>query len=569
MAESIGRHVERLAEAHGVSGYTSFPDGTVVYAAYRDGEYELCTQDGQLTDTKGDVTSPQWLTGRESILALRDRDGNEQHDLIEVNPDTGESTPILDDEFLNFKPHQNPVDTNQVAFLSNRDRSLDLYIIDIEAETIEKQSDTDETVMGYAWSPSGESLVYQTGLVEGSSLHLVDITAGTDEALIDEPDSEQSLSYMGDGHNAWSEDGIVFTTNHETGYRELAVADRSGEYDLRLTTERDKYDPHWTDDGDIVFLESQGGSHVLCRLTDDGVTTIEEIGLNMDIQSTVDSVWYIHQSPDTAGTLKRDGEPIVEEGAVDIPTVMPREVTYESFDGQTIAARLYTPDEEPVAGIVKPHGGPPSQHFTRLDLITQTLVQAGFEVLAPDFRGSTGYGRGFRKASDGDLGGDDLQDVVAGAEYLRERGHAQIGITGASYGGYMTLMGIGATDAFDAGASVCGIVNWNTTYEKGRQYLGDYLIRKLGGLPDENPDLYEDRSPITYVDEMSDPLLIVQGANDPRVVQEEADQLVSSLCERDVPHEYLLFEDEGHSVTRTENRVEYAKRVVGFFEEQL
>jgi dipeptidyl aminopeptidase/acylaminoacyl peptidase len=192
-------------------------------------------------------------------------------------------------------------------------------------------------------------------------------------------------------------------------------------------------------------------------------------------------------------------------------------------------------------------------------------VHAGFEVLAPDFRGSLGYGRSFRTASDADLGGDDLTDVVAGASYLRDRGREQVGLLGASYGGYMALMGVGATDAFDMGASVCGVVNWETTVEDARQYLGDVLMRKLEGTPEEKPSLYEERSPITYTDDIEVPLLIVQGANDPRVPQSEAEQLVASLTERDIDHEYLLFEDEGHGVEKTENRVEYITRTVEFF----
>jgi len=251
-----------------------------------------------------------------------------------------------------------------------------------------------------------------------------------------------------------------------------------------------------------------------------------------------------------------------------VRTVAPDEITYESFDGQAIAARLDSPAGEPLCGNLNAHGGPEAQHYNRLDMVTQTLVHAGFEVLAPDFRGGLGYGRDFRKASDGDLGGDDLTDATAAAGYLRSRGRTQVGVLGGSYGGYMALMGAGATDAFDMGASVCGVVNWETTVEDARQYLGDVLMRKLDGTPEEKPELYETRSPITYTDDIDVPLLVVQGANDPRVPQSEAEQLVSSLTDRDIDHEYLLFEDEGHGVERTENRVEYVGRTVEFFSEQ-
>jgi dipeptidyl aminopeptidase/acylaminoacyl peptidase len=564
-AESIAQYLDRLAEAHGVAGHTTAPDGTVVYAGYDDGTYDLYTADDRLTDADGDITFPRWLRGRETILAYRDERGTEQFDLLEVDPDAGSITPVLEDRFLNFKARQHPTDPDTVAFVSNRDRSLDLYTIDLDDGTITPRSVADESVMGYAWSPDGDRLVYQAGMLDDSTLRVVDLRTERDDGFVAEPESEQSFAFTDDGESAWSEAGVVFTTNHETGYRELAVADADGEYDLRYVNNRDKYDPRWTDDGDIVFFESRGGDRRLCRLSDGEVTTVERTGMNTDVTCRDGTVYYTHRSSATAGDLRRDGEPVIAEGSVDVRTVAPEEITYESFDGTEIAARLYRPAGDPVGGVVNAHGGPEAQHYNRLDLATQALVHAGFEVLAPDFRGSLGYGRAFRTESDEDLGGDDLTDLVAGAGYLRDRGREQVGIFGASYGGYMTLMGVGATDAFDMGASVCGVVDWETTVENARAYLGDEVVRKLGGSPDEKPERYEARSPITYVDGIDVPLLVVHGANDPRVPRSEAEQLVASLEERDVDYEYLLFEDEGHGVERTENRVAYMTRMIEFF----
>lgn len=569
MLEGTTDYVERIADAHGVSGYAHSPSGTLVYAGYRDGGYELCTGDEQLTNVDGDLTSPEWLDGRGTILALRDEAGNEQYDVVEVDPDTGALSPVLDDMFLNHQPRQNPGSSDEIAVVSNRDRSLDLYTVDLDTGAITRRSRTDETVMGYAWGPEGDRLVYQAGLIEGSSLRVVDCSSGTDEILVDEPNSEQSLAYTDGGHGAWSSRGIAFTTNSETGYRELAVADGTGEYELLFENGHDKYDPRWTDDGDVVFVESRGGNRAVRVYDGDGVSTIEEGGLNSSLNPRNGAIYYTHQSAATAGDVYRDGEPVVEEGVTGAETVEPREVTYRSFDDRDVSARLYTPDEAPVGAVVQVHGGPPAQHFDTLDPLTQSLVEAGFEVLAPDYRGSIGYGRDFRKASDADLGGDDLEDVRYGARYLRQRGHDCVGVVGTSYGGYLTLMAVGATDAFDIGASVCGVVNWETTVENGRQYLGDYVVRKLGGTPDENPSLYVERSPITYVEDVVVPLFVVQGANDPRVPQSEAEQLVSSLRDREVPHEYLLFHDEGHGIVVTENRVEYVSRTVEFFEDQV
>jgi len=564
-ADGIVDYSRRLADAHGVSGYTRTSDGELVYAAYNDGEYDLHTVDGRLSHVDGDVTNPEWLRGRATLLAYRDEGGSERYDLLEVDPESGTTTPVLDDQFLNFRARQRPGYPNQVSFVSNRDRSLDLYTLDLDDGTVTRHSGADRQVMGYTWSPDGDRLVYQAGTFENSTLRVVDFRTERDDVFVDEPDSEQSFAFTDDGYGAWSEEGVVFTTNHATGYRELAVAGPDGEYELRYVNNRDKYDPQWTADGDIVFVESRGGDRTLCSLSGGEVTTLERTGMNTDVKFLDGAVYYKHWSPASAGEVRREGTAVVDEGRVDVGTVAPEESSYESFDGTEIAARLYRPAGDPVGGVVKAHGGPEAQHYNRLDIPTQALVHAGFEVLAPDFRGSLGYGRAFRKASDADLGGDDLTDVVAAASHLRDRGREQVGILGASYGGYMALLGVGATDAFDLGASVCGVVNWETAVENARDYLGEVLTRKLDGTPDEKPDLYEERSPITYVDEIDVPLLVVQGANDPRVPQSEAEQLVSSLEERGVDHEYLLFGDEGHGVVGTENRVEYITRTVEFF----
>lgn len=126
-------------------------------------------------------------------------------------------------------------------------------------------------------------------------------------------------------------------------------------------------------------------------------------------------------------------------------------------------------------------------------------------------------------------------------------------------------MAVATTDAFDAGASAVGIVNWETAIENTRGYLGELLTMLMGGTSDEVPEVYDERSPITYVDNIDVPLLIVQGGNDPRVPQNEADQLVSSLTERGIPHEYVLFEDGGHAVVKTENKAEYLSRSISLF----
>lgn len=581
-ATTIQEYAEAIAETHGASGYTVTPSGELVYSAHKDGSRELVCNGSQLTSTDGSINSPQWLDGRDTIIAIRSGGGTEQFDLVEVSPEDGIVTSITDDHHRNWVPRQSPADPDRIAFISSRDRSLDIYTIRLNPDGLgvtrdalepTRWSETDEPIVGYDWNPSGDQIVYQAWLTEATALHVATETdAGP---VFDIPDSEQAVttarfSSRTGGFDAWTEHGIVFTTNHETGFREIAVGRPDGSYEMRYTNERDKFEPGWTPEGGITFIESRPGADALRRVTpDETVETVEETGNNWPPVYADGALYYSHHDASTAGSIHCGGERVVDDGRPQVQTVEPTVVTYDSFDGLSVSALRYEPDCEPRGAIIQAHGGPEFKQVNNLNMTAQTLTHAGFEVLAPDVRGSTGHGREFRKLSDGDLGGDDLRDYVAGAEFLRDQGHQAVGIQGKSYGGYIALQGIATTDAFDAAASTCGIVNWETHVENCAGYLQETMQRKLGGSQSEIPEFYAERSPLTHVSNITDPLLVVQGANDPRVPASEAEQIVNSLKDHEIPHEYLLFEDEGHGVVKTANKMEYADRLTTFFESHL
>ena len=172
-------------------------------------------------------------------------------------------------------------------------------------------------------------------------------------------------------------------------------------------------------------------------------------------------------------------------------------------------------------------------------------MNAGYAVLAPNPRGSTGYAKPWREANRGDWGGRDLEDVAKGAEWLEQQHLAdgrRIGAYGGSYGGYLTLMSLALRpDRFAAGVSVVGVVSWKTMFETTRGDLREYLLRELGD-PTKDAERYRDRSPITHAAKIRAPLLILQGANDPRVPRAEAEQVVKALRETGKMHEYHVYE---------------------------
>jgi len=265
-------------------------------------------------------------------------------------------------------------------------------------------------------------------------------------------------------------------------------------------------------------------------------------------------------------------------GKID-PTVLvePAHVRYPSVDGRLVPALLYMPHAEAVQGgtpgaVLYVHGGPTGQHLRWWDPTPQLLANRGLVVLAPNVRGSTGYGREWQELNRRDWGGGDLADVMAGVDWLaRERiaDPKRIGITGGSYGGYMTLYALARhPDRFAAGVSSVGIVSWKTLFDTTRGDLREYLIRELGDAATD-PQLYLDRSPITHAKNIRAALLVLQGANDPRVPRTEALQIVAALEANGAPHHYHEYPDEGHGFSKIENRIDSLRRTVDWLTQYL
>jgi dipeptidyl aminopeptidase/acylaminoacyl peptidase len=253
-------------------------------------------------------------------------------------------------------------------------------------------------------------------------------------------------------------------------------------------------------------------------------------------------------------------------------------VRYPGADGDEVPALLFFPYAEALRGetlppaIINIHGGPTAQHHREWNVATQLFVNAGYVVLAPNVRGSTGYGKKWREANRRDWGGKDLEDIARGAAWLGEEGFAdgkRIGVYGASYGGYLTLMSLALRpDRFAAGVSVVGVVSWTTMHETTRGDLREYLLRELGD-PAKDTTLFRERSPLTHASKIRAPLLILQGENDPRVPRSEAEQVVKALESGGKVHEYHVYEGEGHGFRVTANRIDSLRRALDWFDRHL
>jgi dipeptidyl aminopeptidase/acylaminoacyl peptidase len=251
-------------------------------------------------------------------------------------------------------------------------------------------------------------------------------------------------------------------------------------------------------------------------------------------------------------------------------------VAYRSSDGTPISGILTMPFNLKRDGsnpaIVIPHGGPTGQSQDSFSRLATMFASRGYLVLQPNFRGSTGYGKAFQDANIKDLGGGDLEDVVAGAKFLVETGYVhpkRIGITGGSYGGFMTLMALGKRpDVFAAGVNQYGIINWYSMWENAVGGLREYQ-RALVGDPVADKAAYDAQSPMTYAKNIRAPLLNLQGENDARVPKGQTDEVVKLIKAQGGVVDAVYYPAEGHGFTKIENQEDARRRTLEWFEKYL
>jgi dipeptidyl aminopeptidase/acylaminoacyl peptidase len=259
-----------------------------------------------------------------------------------------------------------------------------------------------------------------------------------------------------------------------------------------------------------------------------------------------------------------------------IPLPPSQIVHYKSFDGKIISALLWVPfnlkRDESNAAVVLPHGGPTGQMVDYWNTDVAALASRGYICVAPNPRGSTGYGLDFQKANFQDLGGGDLKDEIAGVEFLKATGYVdpkKIGIYGGSYGGFMTLMAVGKTpEIWAAAVELYGIINWSTMLKSSDPSLNEYLKALLGD-PEQNRKIYDEDSPITYIRSEKAPLLVLQGDNDPRVPKEEAQQVVDILKKEGRVVDVHYYPNEGHGFVKRENQIDAIRRTIAWFDQYL
>ena len=256
-----------------------------------------------------------------------------------------------------------------------------------------------------------------------------------------------------------------------------------------------------------------------------------------------------------------------------------RVIRYKSFDGMEIPAILYQPHgasaQAKVPAIVRVHGGPGGQARMPYSAGVQYLVNHGYAVLDVNNRGSSGYGKTFYKADDQKHGREPLWDCVEAKKYLQTLEYVdgkKIGIMGGSYGGYMVLAALAfKPEEFNAGVDIFGVANWVRTLQSIPPYWESErksLYAEIGD-PNTQLDMLKEISPLFHADKITKPLLVLQGANDPRVIKVESDEIVDAIKKKKGVVEYVVFDNEGHGFTKKANEIRGNKAILDFLDKYL
>ena len=254
-------------------------------------------------------------------------------------------------------------------------------------------------------------------------------------------------------------------------------------------------------------------------------------------------------------------------------------IRYKSFDGVDIPSILYKPKQasaqHKVPALVLVHGGPGGQTRVGYSALTQYLVNHGYVVLGANNRGSSGYGKSFFAADDAKHGREPLWDIVESKKYLASLGYVdekKIGIVGGSYGGYMVLAALAfKPEEFAVGVDLFGVSNWVRTLQSIPPYWESFRKSLYKELGDPSKDLENLRaiSPLFHADKIVKPLIVLQGANDPRVIKPESDEIVDNIKKRNGIVEYVLFDNEGHGFTKKANEIRAYKSILDFLDRYL
>ncbi len=591
--------------SYGLAGrYTWSPDNrellitsdeTGIYNAYA-----LAVADGAkraLTASTTDSTfAVSWFPNDGRVLFTADQGGNEL-DHLYVRETSGETRDLTPGENLKAEFAGWTADGRFFFVLTNeRDpRAFDLYRYSAADYARELVFENDEAFLVAAVSPDGRT----------AALLKPRTSADSDIFLLalDTPDAEPELVTQHEGNinygvHEFTRDSaqLVYSTDEHGEFAQAWTYDLgSGEKAPLVSADWDVMFVTFSDSGRYRVSATNADASTVVRIVDTGTGKAIDldalppgdvaqvrfagdegrIALTLSSSTSPSDVYTVDLATGESKRLTSALNPKIDENDL----VASEVVRYPSFDGLEVPSILYRPRgasaEHKVPALVWVHGGPGGQTRTGYSATLQHLVNHGYAILAANNRGSSGYGKTFFHMDDRKHGEVDLEDIVYGKRYLASLDWVdpgRIGIIGGSYGGYMVGAALAfEPDVFDVGIDIFGVMNWERTlksippwWESFKEALYDEM-----GDPATDSERHRRISPLFHAGNIKVPLLVVQGANDPRVLPAESDEIVAAVRANGVPVEYVLFPDEGHGFTKRENRISASEAFVSFLDEHL
>ncbi len=565
-----------------------------VYVVPTDGS----TPPTRLTDTLDDTLVVSWTPDSRAVLVEQDKDGNERAQLFRVELDRPlEMRPLTEFE-PNYYLRGGELHPNGrwLVYGANVDVTTGeeiepTWMVRHDLETGERVVLARPEKGGWTrpqLSPAGDQVLYTRLDLHpaGRQIWLVDIEGRQDREILNF--GPQVKTYA-----RWFPDGQQVLVLAETAtHRRLGVWRPDGELRWLLDDPTRNIEAAYVPLGSdrIVVLEVQGArTHASWLDPETGaeahlpdlpgdlaplasVGEGEWVGIFASSRQPADIVRFLRAEPDPERfvSLSRVWERTVLQPD---DLTQAEDFRWQSVDGLEIQGWLYRPQGRARGTIVYVHGGPTAHSEDAVNNQVQLFARHGFNVLTPNYRGSTGFGQVFREAIKEDgWGGREQEDIRAGIEALIAAGIAapgKVGITGTSYGGYSAWVAITRfpPELVAASAPICGMTDLVVDYESTRPDLRPYSAEMMGGRPDQVPERYRERSPIYFVDQIQGQLLIVQGLQDPNVTPENVRVVTRALQAARVEYQLLAFEDEGHGISKPRNQKTLYLRLLQFFEE--
>jgi dipeptidyl aminopeptidase/acylaminoacyl peptidase len=560
--------------------------------------YELDLATGSRTAvTEGDDTTfaVAYMPDDERILFSRDQEGNENNHLYLRDPD-GTVTDLTEGEETKeqFVGFSNDL-SNFFTINNGRDpRFFDLFEWDIAGLSKRMVYRNDTGFDAAAWTPDGRWLVLsKTNTTNDSDLFVLDLSSGGEPVLMSDHEGQANFA----AEDVSVDSSMLYYTTNVDG--EFATLKRysfvDGSHEEVFATDWNVSYAYFSRLGTYRVIGTNENGYTKIRITNE--ISGEEVEIPNLPAGTMTGVAFSNSeklmkftlSSDTmpgnlflynleTGDLKQLTDTINRE--IDLKDLVASEVVrFTARDGITIPGPLYKPigasADNKVPVLLSIHGGPGGQSRAGYSASRQFLLNHGYAIFAVNNRGSSGYGKTFFAADDQKHGREPLWDCVDAKEYLKTLDWVdpdRIGIMGGSYGGYMVLAALAfEPEEFAVGVDIFGVSNWVRTLKSIPPYWESFreaLYEEIGN-PETDEEFLRATSPVFHGDKITRPLIILQGANDPRVIQVESDDMVAAIEANGGIVEYVIFDDEGHGFRKNDNRVEGWNAILAFLDTYL